>query len=285
MEHELTSRVTLFVLQLAVVLIAAKLAGEVAARAGQPAVVGELLAGVAIGPHAVGALAWPGLGPLFPPVEGPLPVSFELYALSQVAAVILLFVAGLETDLGLFLRSLGPATLVGLGGVVLPFVAGAGAAVVAGAAPSFMHPTALFLGAVLTATSVGITARVLAEVDAMNRPEAVVVLAAAVVHDVLAIMALALAVGAAKTRSVSASHMAVVGIKAFAVWAALTALLVVGARRIESVLNAFRGAGARVPLGLAVCFLAAFVAEAFGLAMIIGAYSAGLGLSARQLGR
>ncbi len=285
MEHQLAARVAVFVLQLAVVLLAAKLAGELATRVGQPAVVGELLAGTAIGPHALGGLAVPPFGPLFPTVEGPVPVSPELYALSQLAAVILLFSAGLETDLPLFLTSLGPATLVGLGGVLLPFVAGAATAVLGGVAPGFTHPLALFLGAVLTATSVGITARVLGDLDAMNTPEAVTVLAAAVVDDVLAIMALALAIGAAETGSLSAWHMVVAGIKAFGVWAALTTACVAGGRWIESVLATFRAPGARVALALALAFLAAFVAEAFGLAMIIGAYSAGLGLSARPLGR
>src|SRR5438128_425736 len=105
MEHELTARVALFVLQLAVVLLAAKLAGEVATRVGQPAILGELLAGVAIGPHALGALDVPGLGSLFPAAEGPVPILPELYAISQLGAVILLFSAGLETDLRLFLKS------------------------------------------------------------------------------------------------------------------------------------------------------------------------------------
>jgi Kef-type K+ transport system membrane component KefB len=79
--------------------------------------------------------------------------------------------------------------------------------------------------------------------------------------------------------------MVVVGLKAFGVWGLLTALFVLAARRIEAAIMTFRTTGARVALGLAVCFLAAFVAEAFGLAMIIGAYSAGLGLSARPFGR
>lgn len=285
MESELTARVALFVLQVAVVLAAAKLAGEVATRVGQPSVVGELLAGVVIGPHALGAVPLPGLGPMFPSGSGPIPVSSELYALSQLAALVLLFVAGLETDLRLFLRSLGSAALVGLGGVVVPFVAGAGAAALLGLAPRMTHPAALFLGAVLTATSVGITARVLADLDAMNTPEAVTVLAAAVVDDVLAIMVLGLALGAAETGIVSPAAMAAHGAAAFTVWAVLTAAFVTGARWLETVLHAFRAPGARVALALSLCLLAAFLAEAFGLAMIIGAYSAGLGLSARPLGR
>jgi Kef-type K+ transport system membrane component KefB len=286
MEGDPAARVAAFALQLAVVLMAARIAGELAERAlRQPAVVGEIVAGVIIGPYALGGVALPGLGPVFPVPDagGLLPVSIELYALGQLAAVLLLFVAGLETDLALFLRYLGPAALVGLGGVLVPFAAGAGATVLAGAAPSWSHPTALFVGAVMTATSVGITARVLADLERMDTPEAVTVLAAAVVDDVLAIMALAFVVNTSQQGRVSAGELGAVGLKAFGIWILITAVFLLGAARLERAINAFRSAGAPVALALAACFLAAWVAEAFGLAMIIGAYSAGLGLSARPL--
>jgi Kef-type K+ transport system membrane component KefB len=285
MDHDLAGRVAPFVLQVAVVLIAAKLAAEVAARAHLPTVVGELAAGIALGPHAIGGLVVAGFGPLFPPSTAPVPISSELYAVSQTAAVLLLFTAGLETDFRLFLRSLAPAMLVGLGGVLLPFFGGAAATVASGVAPALTHPTALFVGAALTATSVGITARVLTEIEATHTREAVTVLAAAVVDDVLAIMALTLALGTSPAGSLSAGQMAVAGVKAFGVWAGLTAVFVGGGRWIELALVRFRAPGARIALGLGLAVLAAVVAEAFGLAMIIGAYSAGLGLSRRPLGR
>lgn len=287
-ETDVSGRAALFVLQLAVILVAAKLGAEVMERVfRQPGVLGELLAGVAVGPYALGAVPLPGLGPLFapPPGEPLIPVAPELYAIGQLAAIVLLFVAGLETDLALFLRYVGPATVVALGGVIAPFALGAWATVLFGFASTIGDPAALFMGAVMTATSVGITARVLADLDQLDIPEGVTVLAAAVVDDVLAIMALALVLSRIPRGEASVVELAVLGIKAFGIWVALTAIFMLGASRLERFIGAFRTRGAAVPLALAVGLLAAAVAERFGLAMIIGAYAAGLGLSARPIGR
>src|SRR5437868_4406023 len=123
-----------------------------------------------VGPYALGGLPLPVVGPLFPPPTsgagaGQVPVSPELYALGQIAAVVLLFVSGLETDFGQFLR-FGPAAgLVGTGGIILPLLGGVVATVVFGLAASPFEPTALFMGAIMTATSVGITARVLGDLE------------------------------------------------------------------------------------------------------------------------
>jgi Kef-type K+ transport system membrane component KefB len=202
----------------------------------------------------------------------------------QLAAIVLLFMAGLETDLTLFLEYVAPATVVALGGVIVPFTLGAWATVLFGFAPSMTHPAALFMGAVMTATSVGITARVLGDLDRLDIPEGVTVLAAAVVDDVLGIMALALVVNLTRHGSASAGELVILGGKAFGIWIVLTGAFVLGARHIERFIGSFKTRGAAVPLALAFCLLASAVADRFGLAMIIGAYAAGLGLSARPVG-
>lgn len=286
-EDALTARSALLALQLAVILFAAKMGGEVVERLfHQPAVLGEVLAGIAIGPYALGGLPVPGVGALFslPPVQTPIPVAPELYAVGQLAAVVLLFMAGLETDLALFLKYVRPAMAVALGGVIAPFALGAWATTLWGFAPTMTHPAALFMGAVMTATSVGITARVLGDLDRLDIPEGVTVLAAAVVDDVLGIMALALVVSLTRRGSASAVELIVLGGKAFGIWIVLTAAFVLGARRIERFIGSFKTRGSAVALALAFCLLASAAADHFGLAMIIGAYAAGLGLSARPLG-
>src|SRR5207302_42875 len=106
--------------------------------------------------------------------------------------VVLLFLAGLETDFRMFLRYSIAGLLVGLGGVLGSFLLGAWIAVAWGLAPSFLHPTALFLGAISVATSVGITARILAERRALDSPEGTTILAGAVIDDVLGILVLAI---------------------------------------------------------------------------------------------
>ena len=128
MEHSITHVVTHFVLQLAVILFAAKVSGLFFERVLKlPSVLGELVIGMGIGPYALGHMIHvPGMGALF---ELPhtfeqtnIPVSVELWAFAQVAVVVLLFLAGLETDLKQFLRYGFPATVVALGGVFFPFV-------------------------------------------------------------------------------------------------------------------------------------------------------------------
>ncbi|MBI4336233.1 MAG: cation:proton antiporter [Chloroflexi bacterium] len=292
MEEDIAHVIARLVLQLAVVLVAAKLAGEVCERYLRvPAVLGELVAGVVIGPYALGGLALGPLDPLFPrptnPEANPVAaVPQELYALGQVGAVVLLFVAGLETDLKQFLRFVGPASVVATGGVILPFAFGAAATVAFGFAPQGLaDPHALFVGAVLTATSVGITARVLSDLHQLNSPEGVTVLGAAVVDDVLGILVLTVVVGIAATGHVSAGEVGFIAAKAIGFWVALTGLGILLAPRIARLLSGFRVPGGTLALVLALAFLAAWLAESVGLAMIIGAYSIGLALSQTDLAK
>lgn len=288
MEHDLTELITRVALQLSVILIAAKLAGEICERwLKVPPVLGELLAGVLIGPHLLGGMRFGPFGPLFPEAlqaNDTVAVPTEVYAFAQIAAVLLLFMAGLETNLAQFLRYAGPASLVALGGVVLPFLLGAGITVGMGFAPQgFADPHALFMGAVLTATSVGITARVLADLHRLNTPEGVTVMAAAVIDDVLGILVLTIVVGIADRGSISVSQVALVGGKAIGFWLALTGIGILVAMRVGRFLEGFKLEGAAAALAVALGLLGAFLAESVGLAMIIGAYSVGLALSRAPL--
>jgi Kef-type K+ transport system membrane component KefB len=187
------------VLQLAVILIAAQLVGLFFKRLLRlPGVLGELIAGMIIGPYALGRLPIPGFGPLFPAVDTPVAVSVPLYGLATIASILLLFLSGLETDLALFLRYSVVGTAVGIGGVVFSFFLGAQCGVWFGLANSIMDPVALFLGAISTATSVGITARILSERKKTDSPEGVTILAGAVFDDVLGVVILAIVVGLSK---------------------------------------------------------------------------------------
>ncbi|MDO8532865.1 MAG: cation:proton antiporter [Dehalococcoidia bacterium] len=290
MEHDLTALVTRLVLELAVILVAAKLGGEIALRyLKTPPVLGELVVGVLIGPFALGAIPLPLLGPLFPLPQttsgAPIlvPVSSELYSFAQVASIVLLFVAGLETDSRQFFRYAGPASVVAMGGVIAPFFLGAGATVLFGFASSLMDQHALFMGAVMTATSVGITARVLADLKRLDSPEGVTILGAAVVDDVLGILILTIVVGIAASGTISVSNIGVVTAKAVLFWVGLTGGAFLLSSHISKLFLKFKTGGAPLALALALAFLASVLAESFGLAMIIGAYSIGLALSSTQL--
>ena len=286
--------ITRLVFQLAVILTAAKLAGEAFERyLKMPSVLGELAAGIVIGPFALGGVDIPALGALFEHVGAgvdvgeivAIPVSEGLWSIAQVGSIVLLFMAGLETDLRQFLRYARPASIVAAGGVILPFVFGVVLTRAFGFADSYSDPAALFVGAVLTATSIGITVRVLGDLRRLGTPEGVTILGAAVLDDVIGILVLTIVVGIDATGEFSAGSVGLVALKAFGFWIGLTGVGILLSRRISSFVEKFRGSGAALGLSLALAFLAAGLAESFGLAMIIGAFSIGLALSDTDLAR
>jgi Kef-type K+ transport system membrane component KefB len=289
MHQSLSHDMAVFALQLGIILTAAKFAGELFERyLKQPSVLGELVAGMIIGPYLLGAINFGSFGPLFPiPLnhnETHIPVSIEIWSFGQVAAVVLLFMAGLETNLKSFLRNAFRATVIAIGGVIFPFFFGAFACVWFGYAPSVFSGSALFMGAIMTATSVGITARVLSDIRCLNTDEGVTILGGAVVDDVLGILILAIVVSLSKTGEFNWGDIARKGSWAFGFWLGITALGTFSAGYLARFLRRFRTAGSTLALALAFALIVAAVTELFGgLAMIIGAYVAGLSLSATDL--
>ena len=186
MEH-LTSThltVTQFLGMLVVMLAVAKAGGFLVQKLGQPAVLGELIGGVMVG------RSW--LGLVNPEYE-------TIHLLSELGVVILLFAIGLETDLGQLIK-VGPTSLtVAVVGVALPFALGFVACLLLG----FSALVSVMAGATLTATSVGITARVLADLGRLRDPEGQIILGAAVIDDILGLMILTVVVGLTEGREVS----------------------------------------------------------------------------------
>lgn len=287
-EELITHRMMVLVLQLGVILVAAKIGSIVATKFKQPGVLGELIVGAMIGPFALG-----GMGvPLFPDglfsSHASFPVTPELYGICSVASIVLLFMVGLETDLRLFLRYSLAGSLVGLGGVLFSFILGDLLAVYAsgfgdGPQIGFMAPRALFFGVISTATSVGITARILSEMRKLDSPEGVTVLSGAIIDDVLGIIMLAVTVGiiaASKaTGSIDWGRIGIISSKAILVWLAATAVGLVAAHRIGRMLKLFHSRSAITLIAFGLALLMAGLFEQAGLAMIIGAYVMGLSLS------
>ena len=247
---------------------------------------GELVAGMVIGPYALGSIHIAALhGPLFAiPPGGEMTVSPELYGFAMVASVVLLFMSGLETDLPTFLRFSGKASLVGIGGVVVSFAFGDFVTVLLmPSVHSFMDPAALFLGTLSTATSVGITARILSEKKKMSSPEGVTILAAAVLDDVLGIVLLAVVVGISKVSATHGHipwrHIGFIGIKAFGFWIISTVVGILIAPKLTKGMKRFKSMDIIASLSFGLALFIAGLAELAGLAMIIGAYVMGLALS------
>ncbi len=272
------------VLQIGIILFAVRAGGRLVKRLGIPSVLGELLSGVVIGPFALGGIPLPGFPHgIFPLGSGSLAVSPELYAFATVASIILLFASGLETDLELFLRYSVVGGVVGIGGVVFSFVLGDFVGMALLNAP-FMDPRCLFLGILSTATSVGITARILSDQKKMDSPEGVTILAAAVFDDVLGIVMLAVVLGIVAVLTGHGGTLSVgvvMGIagKAFGIWLGFTALGLIFAKKVAAFLKYFKHSYDFSVLALGLALILAGVFEKEGLAMIIGAYIAGLSLS------
>jgi Na+:H+ antiporter len=244
-------------LALVVVWVSAQLFGELAERLKQPAVLGELVAGVVVG---VG-----GLGLVDPEQE-------VIHLLAEIGVLILLFEIGLETQLRDLLRVGGASTLVAITGVVLPFAAGYALATAFGGEPLF----AIFLGATFTATSVGVTARVFRDLGHLETVEARVILGAAVIDDVLGLVILTLITSILAGGSLSAG----MAIRMLAITVAfLVGSLALGRLVVPRAMRAVKGLrvrGALVPAAMALAFGLALLADRTGSATIIGAFAAGL---------
>lgn len=283
------------IFSLAIMLLAAKIGGEIAERKlKQPGVLGELFAGVIISPFAFG----PYLG--FHALPGIIPISPEIDLIGQIGVVILLFLAGIETDVNQFLKFGKIAGLIAIGGVVFPFAFGYFAIKLWYVPPPGepVEYVALFTGAILTATSVGITARVLKDIDRMNSEEGTSILAAAVIDDILGIIVLAMVIGiigaAAGTKEhnfidniwysivpqSTASDIIWIVLKAAIFWGLVLFIGLRYSEAISSLLGRFKTAGALTVIAIVIGFVISFIADYIGLALIIGSYAAGLALSA-----
>jgi Kef-type K+ transport system membrane component KefB len=242
-----------------------------------------------IGPYALGGMIdLPKIGTLFSEQLG-FAASAELYGIATLASIILLFLAGLETDLAAFLRYSVVGSMVGLGGLLAAFVLGDLCAVLwpGNGIHSFMDPSALFLGVISVATSVGITARILAEKRKMASPEGVTILAGAVFDDVFGIVTLAIVMGMAKVEmggeAINWGSIGWIAFKAIGFFVVVTALGLVFARKITGAIKQFRSREVMVATCFGLALLLAVAAEMAGLAMIIGAYIMGLALSRTDL--
>ncbi len=253
---------------LVVILVTAKLAGDVAVRLGQPAVLGELLGGVVLGNLTL--LGVPGIAGIRDDVF--------IDMIARLGVLILLFEVGLESTVSQMMKVGLSSFVVAVLGVIAPFLLGWGAgAWLLPDASLYVHA---FLGATLCATSVGITARVLQDLGRSQTPEARVILGAAVIDDVLGLVILAIVGGvisaADRGGSVSYGGIALILVKALVFLVGAIVLGVVVSPRLFHVASKLQSRGVLLALGLSFCFTLSWLANLIGLAPIIGAFAAGL---------
>jgi Kef-type K+ transport system membrane component KefB len=253
-------------LALLAIFAAAKIFGELAERIGQPAVLGEMIGGIVIGVSGLHL------------VDAHDPV---VHVLSELGVLLLLFLIGLETDLHRLLAVGKASTSVAFAGVMLPFAAGYGV----GMWLDYPTPVAVFLGAALTATSVGITARVLSDLGHLESDESQVILGAAVIDDILGLVLLTVLTAVA-----AGEPLTLLGVgRIFGIAFGFVVLaLVVGsflARRLIAVIARLRVAKALFFASIMFAFGLAYLADLVGSALIIGAFAAGLVLAKTDRGR
>ncbi len=265
-------------LLLASVTIISKMAGALSNRFGQPAVFGEILAGLVLGPSVLNILGWLLFAPHGGGAEVPA-LAALMHDLSEIGVILLMFVAGLETDLAEMRRVGRVAFWAAFGGVVLPLFGGAGGARLFG----YGWPAAFFIGAVLTATSVSISAQTLMELKSLRSKEGSAILGAAVIDDVMGLIVLSIVVafagGAPGAGATGSTGMTIVVIT-------LRMLLyfVLAWYLGRALLGRLTGWFAARPVSepvlafvVAVAFMYAWAAEALGgIAAITGSYIAGV---------
>jgi monovalent cation:proton antiporter-2 (CPA2) family protein len=245
----------MLILQLAIILIFSKIAGDISVKLGQPSVLGKLLVGILIGPSVLGLVT----------------ETETLKEFSQLGVILLMFIAGLETDIDEFKRTGKASTFVGMGGIIFPLLLGCLAGILLGL--TIMQ--SWFLGLLLSATSVSISVQALKELNQLKSREGTTILGAAVIDDVVVIIALAFLMSFAG----GDINLSIVVLKKVLFFAGA---ILVGWKLVPWFLNKFSSlkvTEAVTSSALIICFVYAYLAEYTGVAAIIGAYIAGVAIS------
>ena len=288
-----------FVLQtlltLCLLLIAAKIGGEIAKRLNIAAVVGELLAGVLLAPTLLGGIYLFG--------THLIDINDAVIVLCQIGAILLLFLVGLETRFADFRKSGLVATIVALGGVIIPFILGYGLVIYWG----YPQAEALLVGAALTATSIAITVKVLKDIGKSKTKESNILISAAVIDDVLGLVVLAIVLSIVQSGALDVTGILwstgfsiafFVGMTLFGVFVLAKIIDIICPRKNCNVYNvegnprdptktgkhcALKCDGTQEVSAIAMCFGFAYVAGMAGLAPILGAFAAGMSVGETKI--
>jgi len=249
-------------LQLAVILVTARVAAEIVSRFGTPSVIGELTAGVILGPSLFGLIE----------------ANEVIHLLAQIGVIMLLFEVGLETDVSRLARSGRQAAMVAIGGIIIPFILGYGLARHVFEETLLMS---LFIGGALTATSIGVTVRILRDLGRQNSLEGQIVLGAAVIDDVLGVLLLAFLFEFSVSGDLSFTNLSKI-----ALFTGLFFFVApVVAKAMSHILSEYEklahtpGLIATIIVSIVLVF--AWAAHAVGAPELLGGFAAGLALSRR----
>lgn len=249
-------RENVFILQIVLVLLATKLAGHLSVRLGQPSVLGKIIIGIVIGPALLGWIDDTDIVKQF----------------SEIGVILLMFLAGLETNLSDLNRNKKAALLVAVGGIIVPILLGYAGSIYYGLSTA----QAIFIGLLLSATSVSISVQTLKELGWLNSKEGSTLLGAAVLDDIIVVVLLAVAMSFFGDSDVSITWLIGKKVIFFAI------IILVSIWVVPAFLRLFSKLKVTVPLlsgALIICFGFAYFADSLGIAAIIGSFFAGIAIS------
>ncbi|MBD8501034.1 cation:proton antiporter [Paenibacillus arenosi] len=244
-------------LMLLIILVSTKLAGDLTVRLGQPSVLGKLLVGIIIGPAVLGWVT-----------DGDL-----IKQMAEIGVILLMFIAGLETDLDQLKRNWKSAFAVAIGGIILPFIGG----YLGGISFGLDNTQAMFIGLLLCATSVSISVQTLKDMNKLSSREGTTILGAAVVDDVIVVVMLAFMLSFLGEGSDTSLGL-VIGKKVLFFVGAFV-LGVFAVPKVMKWLSPLKVSEAVISAALIICFFFSYMADFLGVANIIGAFAAGIAIS------
>ncbi len=247
---------TNFLFDLAIILLCANIGGIIAVRLKQPSVLGQILAGLLIGPSVFGLIGQ----------------SEFIASYSEIGVLLLMFMAGMETNIDDLKKSAGSALTIATGGVIVPYILGF--LVIRIFYKEASTSAAIFSGVILTATSISITIQSLREFNKTKDRVGVNILGAAIIDDVLGIIVLAVVVGIVSPSQGENPLLVIVKIVIFFILAVIIGMILLSL--LSKYLYKLSAVITPSAIALICCFLIAFLASEFGIAAIIGAYSAGI---------
>lgn len=285
-----THEITRLLMALGVVVLAAKAGGAIAKRLRLPELLGEVSAGLALGPYALGSVAVPAFPEgLVPLAEGTFPISLQLYGFAAVGAVVHVLAVGLESDSGIFAQAGRRGLPVAIGSSILSLVVGAAVPLLFFGLQGFDRRV-IFFAALSVSTSLGVQARILHEHNKMTTPEGVAIVSSSLMQDGFAIvfLAIALAVGGIELgRDADASFLATVlpvTLLALGILIGGGALVYLAAPRLARVFSTRLSSNLFAVLVVGLTLFVSALFEAFGVAAIIGAYIIGIAFARTDMG-
>ncbi|AHH12468.1 Na(+)/H(+) antiporter [Borrelia hermsii YBT] len=278
--NNIDAKISSFIMSLAIIVISSSLLGNLVGKFGIPKVIGQITAGILLSPTFLGKIKMPLLFPLgiISVGENHL-INEEIFAISTIASIILLFMAGLETNLKLFLKFLPRGGLIGITEVIGTFTSFALISTILFDV-QFISPTALFIGIIATPSSAGIAASILSAKKKMSTSEGVTIISTSIIDDVLSMIMLTSVITI--TRSLSDLDIAIsitATIENILIWFCLTFILILLSEPISKLLKSFNSVTLATVITITFTFIIASFFQNIGMSFVIGAYIFGLAMS------